>query len=297
VLIRSLPYGDASRLVYVWSPNSNFKPPIPKEIEAGNADFYDWQSMSRSFTRMAGFTMVNLDSGTGDNVDRINALKVTGNFFETLAVAPWMGRAIDGGDDQPGHERVAVISHVFWQSKFAGSPGVLIGVMPPGFDFPRHGEVPYDKVQVTRVWIPVAFTPEQRAARESGDNKIIARLAPGVSAKQAQQEMTAIAAQTDRLHQEQDRGWRAYVAPLTETVVGPVRLAMLLLLGASPGRVLGMILRRGLWMTLAGIAVGVTGAFAVTRFLASWLYGVSADDPLTFITAPLLLHSSRRRPV
>lgn len=245
VLIRSLPYGDASRLVYVWSPNSHFKPPIEKEIEAGNADFYDWQRLSRSFTQMAGFSMVNLDYGDGDKLDRINGLKVTGNFFGTLGVAPWMGRAIDAGDDQPGHEHVAVISHTFWQAKFASAPTVLedrlilngstyriVGVMPAGFDFPRHGEVPYDKVVATRVWIPVAFTPEQRAVRESGDIKIIARLAPGVKVQQAQQEMTAIAAQTDQLHEERDRGWGAYIVPLTETVLGPVRLAMWLLLGA-----------------------------------------------------------------
>ena len=68
--------------------------------------------------------------------------------------------------------------------------------------------------------------------RESGDNRIIARLASGVSVKQAQEEMNLLAAYTDRLHQESDRGWGAYVAPLTETVVGPVRLEMLLLLGA-----------------------------------------------------------------
>ena len=50
-----------------------------------------------------------------------------------------------------------------------------------------------------------------------------------------------------------------------------------------------MILRQGLWMTLTGIAFGPAGAFAVTRFMASWLYGISAADPLTFIAAPLLL--------
>ena len=245
VLLRSLPYQDASRLVYIWSPNSNFKPPIPKEIEPGNADFYDWQRLSRSFTQMAGFHRINLDYGTGDTIDRINGVKVTGDFFETLGVAPWMGRTIDAGDDRPGHERVAVISHGFWQAKLASSPSVLedhvilngisyriVGVMPPGFEFPRNGEVPYDKVQATRVWIPTAFSPEERSVRESGENRVIARLAPGVSVKQAQQEMSAIAAQTDRKHQEQDRGWGAYIAPLTETVVGPVRLPMLLLLGA-----------------------------------------------------------------
>ena len=79
-------------------------------------------------------------------------------------------------------------------------------------------------------------------------------------------------------------GLMTYIVRLRTPEMG-IRLA----LGAPLGSVLGMILRQGLWMTLSGIALGLAGAFALTRFLASWLYGVSAADPLTFIAAPLLL--------
>lgn len=79
-------------------------------------------------------------------------------------------------------------------------------------------------------------------------------------------------------------GLMAYIVKLRTAEVG-IRMA----LGATPGSVLGMILRQGLGMTLAGIALGLAAALAVTRFLASWLYGVSADDPLTFAASPGLL--------
>jgi predicted lysophospholipase L1 biosynthesis ABC-type transport system permease subunit len=79
-------------------------------------------------------------------------------------------------------------------------------------------------------------------------------------------------------------GLMTYIVRLRTAEMG-IRLA----LGAPLSSVVGMILRQGLGMTLAGIALGLAGAFALTRFLASWLYGVSAADPLTFIAAPLLL--------
>ena len=66
-------------------------------------------------------------------------------------------------------------------------------------------------------------------------------------------------------------------------------LGIRMTLGASRGQILTMILKQGLLLSLAGILVGLAGAFAVTRLISSWLYGVSAADPITFLGAPLFL--------
>jgi putative ABC transport system permease protein len=60
-------------------------------------------------------------------------------------------------------------------------------------------------------------------------------------------------------------------------------------LGASPGNILGMVLRQGLRLTLLGVGIGLAGAFALTRFLESMLFGVTPTDPTTFAGAALLL--------
>ena len=60
-------------------------------------------------------------------------------------------------------------------------------------------------------------------------------------------------------------------------------------LGAQPGNMLALILGRGVWLALIGIAIGVAGALALTRFLSSLLFGVGANDPVTFTGVALLL--------
>jgi putative ABC transport system permease protein len=246
VLLRSLPYGDPQRLVYLFTPNPRLS--IPPDVASPSyADFYDLERQGHSFAEMSVFEQAAFNLAWGGSVERIGAARVDENFFSTLQSAPEMGRTIGAEDNHPGHDRVAVISHSLWHSMFADNPGILerslvlqgvryriVGVMAPAFEYPFSSDLPYGNlVKATHIWIPLALTSKQKAEREPGNDVAIARLRPGVSVPEAQAEMSGIMSRLDQLHTgELGRGWGALVKNLTDYAVGLVRPLMWLLLGA-----------------------------------------------------------------
>lgn len=245
VLIRSLPYGDPTRLVYLYTPNRQFK--LPDEVFGpAYADFYDLKRDSHSFQDMTAFgqSVFNLAS-PGAAAERVSAARVDGDFFRTFQATPELGREINSDDNQLGHEKVAVISHALWQSMFGLAPDVLhrsllldgknyqiIGVMPQAFEYPHSTDLAYGESQykTTQVWIPLALTPQQTADRDNSSGNAIARLKPGISIVQAQAEMAAIMVRLDKLHQM--KGWGALIENFVDSTVGQVRSLLWLLLGA-----------------------------------------------------------------
>ncbi len=250
VLIRSLPYRDAERLVYLWSPNSRFKGQmVPDELAPSYPDFYDWQRLSHSFSALTMFNQRMLNLVGSGIVRRVGSALVTGNFFQTLDAKPELGRTIDRFDDQPGHQHVAVISDALWQERFAGDPSVIgkvlqlnrdkytvIGVMPDEFGYPHEGDVPFgmSKFRRTEVWIPLVLTTAQKSDRarlDSGD-AAVGRLKPGVSVKQAEAELSNIESRLNALYPAEWKGWTASVKPFVGTIVGAVGKMLWLLLSA-----------------------------------------------------------------
>jgi predicted permease len=247
VLVRSLPYGDPQRLVYLFTPNPHI--PIPPDIlTPGYGDFYDLKRQSHSFSDMTAFEQATFNLASGGSVNRIGAARVDESFFPTLESAPELGRAIGADDNQPGHDTVAVISHALWYSMFAGSAEVferslllngasyrVIGVMPPSFQYPFNSDLPHGNsaIKATDIWIPLALTAEQKANREPGSDEVIARLRPGISIAQAQSEMSTIMTRLDALHSGGDlRGSGALIKDFMDRPLGSVRRLMWLLLAA-----------------------------------------------------------------
>ena len=248
VLLRSLPYGDPNRLVYLFTPNPHI--PVPPDVMTPSyADFYDIERQGHSFSKMSVFEQALFNVAIGDSVERVSAAKVDEKFFETLESAPQIGRAIGADDNVPGHSGVAVISDSLWHSMFAGSADILerslslqgvryriVGVMPPEFLYPSSSDLPYGNpsIKATHIWIPLALTAKQKAEREPGSDEAIARLRPGVSVREAQAEMSGIMKRLDPLHSDGEvgRGWGALVKNFMDNAVGPVRPLMWLLLGA-----------------------------------------------------------------
>jgi predicted permease len=247
VLLRSLPYGDPYRLVYLFTPNPNI--PVPPEVMTPSyADFYDIGRQDHSFAKMSVFEQATFNLAIGGSVERMSAAKVDENFFATLESAPEIGRAIGTDDNVPGHSRVAVISDSLWYSMFGRSADILerslslegasykiVGVMPPAFAYPSSSDLPYGNpsIKATHIWVPLALTAKQKAEREPGSDEAIARLRPGVSVREAQAEMSSIMKRLDQLHTgDLGRGWGALVKNFMDNAVGPVRPLMWLLLGA-----------------------------------------------------------------
>jgi predicted permease len=247
VLLRSLPYGDPQRLVYLFTPNPHI--PVPADVMTPSyADFFDIKRQSHSFANMSAFEQATFHLAMDGSVERSSAARVDEDFFETLESTPEIGRSIGADDNQPGHSRVAVISHALWHSMFADRADVLehsltlegiryriVGVMPPAFSYPSRSDLPYGtaSIKATHIWVPLALTPKQKAEREPGSDEVIARLRPGISVSEAQSEMSTIMVRLDQLHTgDFGRGWGAFVKNFMDNAIGPVRPLMWLLLGA-----------------------------------------------------------------
>ena len=246
VLLRSLPYGNPERLVLLFTPNPRFN--LPAEVFGpSNADFVDLKTQSHSFAAMTHFDQAIYNLATDNDVARVSAAKVDSDFFATLEASPEAGRTIVTQDEQPGKDRVVVISHALRQEMFAGSSHVLgrtlqldgtpyqiIGVMPPEFGFPHQSDLAYGngRIETTQLWLPSSLTPTEQADRDESRSFAMARLQPGVTLREAQAETSALMLRFDRLHRVDQRGTTAFLKPFPDSALGPVRPLMWLLMGS-----------------------------------------------------------------
>ncbi len=246
VLIRSLPYGDPQRLVYLFTPNPNWKVP-PEVICPGYGDFYEIKRESKAFAAMTAYEQAPFKVRVRETVQTIGAARVDEDFFSTLESAPELGRAINAEDNESSHSHVALISHSLWVSMFGADADVLkrsleldgasyqiIGVMPREFEYPFSSDLPYGNphIKSTQIWVPLALTPKQKADRDIDDDVAVARLRPSVSIQQAQSEFGTMMARFDRIYPTEFGDWGALVRSFTGLSIGPVRPLMNLLLGA-----------------------------------------------------------------
>ncbi|HWS88053.1 MAG TPA: ABC transporter permease [Pyrinomonadaceae bacterium] len=233
VLLRPLPYADPERLVMVWEDNSKIG--YPRDTPAA-ANYVDWRDQNQVFEGMAATADRSFNlTGVGEP-ERFDGKRVSANFFKLLGVEPQLGRGFMPEEDVPGSDKVVVLSHGLWQRRFGADPGLVgksitlngephtvVGVMPAGFQFMSKD---------VAMWVPIAFTPQQAANRGNHYLKVVARLKPGVTVERAQAEMSTIAARLAQQYPEQNTDLGATVVSLHEEVVGNIRLALLLMLGA-----------------------------------------------------------------
>lgn len=233
VLLRPLPYKDPERLTMVWEDAS--KHGYPRDTPAA-ANFVDWRSQNTVFEGMAAIADESFNlTGAGDP-ERLEGRRVSANLFPLLGIDPQLGRTFTSDEDQPGSNRVAVLSYGLWQRRFGGDNTIVgkplnlngdtytvVGVMPARFQFPSSDD---------ELWVPIAFTAEQAANRGRHYLQVVARLKSGVSFAQAQTEMNTIATRLQQQYPEQNADLGAVVTPLHEHLVGDIRPALLILLGA-----------------------------------------------------------------
>jgi putative ABC transport system permease protein len=246
VLIRSLPYGDPGRLVYLYTPNPRYNLP-PEDFGPAYGDFYDIKRESHSFQSMTAFDQSMFNLSEQGSAQRVSAARVDDDFFQTFQASTELGRQITADDNQPGHERVAVISHALWKSMFGSAPDILhrslvldgnayqiVGVMQPGFEYPHNSDLPdgVPQYKTTQVWLPLALNAHQRVERDNFGGNAVARLKPGVSIAQAQSELSTIMMRLDRLLDPHMQGRGALLENFVDSSVGHVRSLLWLLLGA-----------------------------------------------------------------
>ena len=242
VLLRPLPFDQPNRLVQLWhTPPQAAFPGIPI-FTVSPANFLDWRAESHAFEDMAayGFGRYTL-SGGGGRPEPIRMVAVTRGFFSILHAQPALGRVFLDAEDEAGREHEVILSCEIWRSHWGADPHVVgknielngqaftvIGVMGAGFEFPIATD-PNDSPQM---WKPLAWTDQDRAVRDNHNYAVVARLKPGNTLKQAQADLNSVSNRLALEYPKDDKGWGAVAIPLRENLVGDVRPALLILLGA-----------------------------------------------------------------
>lgn len=243
VLLRPLPYGDPKTLVLVWEQNSVIPVPNPHNV-VSPPDYLDWKAQNDIFSGMAGIfdQRANL---TGSGLpEQVVLQDVTAEFFSVLGVHPILGPGFTPENGQEGHDNVVILSYGFWKERFGGDPAIIgksvtlnghplaiVGVAPQNFDwFIKDGSLTGAKPQM---WTPFAF-PKSFSERKNVGRflTVVARLRPGVSPRQAQTQMSIVAARIAKDFPDFNRNWSANVVPLREQMSGDLRPALLVLFGA-----------------------------------------------------------------
>lgn len=234
VLLRHLPFKEPDRLVRVWHvpPAKSF--PGMTRFSVSAANFLDWQRENDVFSSMSIYSYRSLTMTGGDKPLLVDGCIATSGFFETLGVAPMLGRIFSADEDRPG-AKVVVLSYAFWKEHFGSDPGVVghnlvmdgqnylvAGVMPAAFRFPDFAQM----------WMPMGWTDKEKSVRGEHHSVVIARLKPGIDIKQADAEMTVISKRLAQQYPADDQGWGAVVVPFHDDLVSDVRPALLVLLGA-----------------------------------------------------------------
>lgn len=246
VLLRPLPYPDSDRIVMPWEFSAEVQQRLGFDrLPSSAADFVDYLAQNSTFDPFASMRteQVNL-TGEGEP-ERIGAVRVSSRFFDVLGVQPIVGRTFAPGDDR--RERPIVIAYSLWQRRFGadaqvsgrvislnGEPATIVGVVPPWFDFPAAGQLPegFGFSLSPVVWSLDVLTPEQQRNRGGKSLALIGRLKPGVSARDAEQDLSRIAANIAREFPFTNAGWTVRVISLREQLVGPIRPALVALFTA-----------------------------------------------------------------
>lgn len=240
VLLRSLPYADGDRLAIVWENRKSGKGNPQNVINLGN--FFDWKEQNTVFSDMAAFFDQNANLiGDGDPEEVPSQLATT-NLFSVLGVNAIKGRTFAPDDGQTGQARVVVIGYDLWQRRFGGDqniigrkitlnnqPNEIIGVLPPEVGwYVQKGSMISKPPQI---WVPWQISNELRE-RHGRFARAVARLKPGVTPEQAQNEMNLIGARLEQQYSQFNAKWGVTVVPLRTQFTGEIRKPLMILLGA-----------------------------------------------------------------
>ena len=232
VLLRPLPYDEPDRLVLIETNNPQQK---IKQAPTSLPDFLDWSEQQSAFQQIAAFSRWSTVLTGGGEPERLSTGFVSGGLFSTLGVKPIHGRTFSDGEDLPGAETVLVVSSGLWKRRFGSDPGLVgqtitldgksgtvIGIVPDLFN---------DLVGKVDVWLPLVRDTNEWP-RDSRGLRVVGRLKPGVSLKQADTDISGIAARLQEQYPKENAGWGADVVSLHGSIVGDVRAPLLILLGA-----------------------------------------------------------------
>jgi predicted permease len=245
LLLRPLAYKDADRLVILWnrSPGLNV---VQDWFSPGQ--YLDIKAETQVFDEVAA-TIDSSFNLTGQGMpERVEGARVSSSLFPLLGARAMLGRVFTADEDTKGKPTTAILANGFWQRRFGGDASVvgktlvldgnavtIVGVMPADFSLNKEVMPTVNKINNAELLLPLPMSETMRTTRSNEDYNIFARLRPGVSVTQAQADVDRI---VGGMKQEYPgnyppgSGFMISVVPLLQQVVGDVRRALLILLGA-----------------------------------------------------------------
>ena len=236
LLLRPLPFRDASRLVMIWEA-SRVQGYDHNVVSPGN--YFDWKAQSGVFAGMAGLRDSRSVLIDGDRAEEFGKQSISADFFPLLGVQPIRGRLFTAKEDLAAahDDALLLISYRLWQNWYGGdeqvigrkvqinsTPRTIIGVMPRGFHF-RNRDVD--------LWEPLGLDPGYDYRGKEGRWMLcVARMNPGVSYGTAQARVTALAQRLEAAYPIFNKNWTADVEPLRDSILGQAKPALVVLLGA-----------------------------------------------------------------
>lgn len=241
VLLRPLPVPNAQQIVLM--ANRYPKAGVPDQYISSSGDYYDRLKYVTALQDQAEFRFADQTLTINGMPEQARGMIATPSIFPLLQVQPLVGRAFTQAEGEIGNEQKVILSYGLWQELYAGNRNVLgrdlrlsgrpftiVGVMPRNFVF-INPEV--------RLWIPTAFTEEDKTAHHNNNWYSIGRLKPGATIQQVQAQINALnAANLERFPQLKEllinAGFHTAVEPLQNMLVRDVKgLLYLLWAGAE----------------------------------------------------------------
>jgi len=252
LLFRPFQFPDYQRLIVIWETPTE----TPERQPVSPANYLDWRRQATTVERLVAWEGWGATLTRRNEPERVQGFRVSPQFFETLGVPPAIGRSFTDSEGETGNDRRVVIGNGLWKRHFGGDPAVvgteilldgepytLVGIAPPGFDFPVGSQA----------WAPLAFAPERAADRSNRTLTVLGKLAPDKSLEDAQAELTVISRRLTNEYPDTNRARGALVRTMSTAFredsgsgfVAILQLGGGLVLLVACANLVGLLLARG----------------------------------------------------
>jgi predicted permease len=241
LLLKPLPYAHADRLAILWLRSPGIG--IPQDWPSPG-QYHDIKTQNHVFDQTAIAVGSNYTLSGLSKAMKVDAILASSSLLPMLGAKPLLGRVFVPEEDKPGRPDTVVLSYGLWKQAFGGDPGLLgrtinlngkerivIGVLPQNFTLNYEVMPTVGGIDKADIFLPLPMDAKQEMDYGGEDFNVLARLKPGVTMQQAQADINIIAARL-REEKHRDSTFTISVVPLIEQVVGNVRTAVLVLLGA-----------------------------------------------------------------